>query len=56
MLRRRRAVQIAAELCELHSHGVKPRQCDDVRVIGDALSPRRTIEAIYEGEKAGREL
>jgi 2,4-dienoyl-CoA reductase-like NADH-dependent reductase (Old Yellow Enzyme family) len=29
---------------------------DDVRVIGDALAPRRTIEVIYEGEKFGREL
>lgn len=29
---------------------------EDVHVIGDALSPRRTIEAVYEGEKTGREL
>ena len=27
-----------------------------VQMVGDAVAPRRTIIAIYEGEKAGREI
>lgn len=32
------------------------REHVDVRVVGDALAPRRTAEVIYEGESVGRSL
>ncbi len=32
------------------------KRCDSVHVIGDCLNPRRAIDAIFEGAKAGLEI